>query len=117
MACFKTGRISIPLFSLFGVDALYYRLMNSQASLVICDQFSLIKVKEIYEKLPNLKAIICIDGNQHEKNIFNFKKLLDCSSHTYKTKITKASDPAIIIYTSGTTGGPKGALASTSDLC
>jgi acetyl-CoA synthetase len=110
MACFKTGRISIPLFSLFGVDALYYRLMNSQASLVICDQFSLMKVKEIYAKLPNLKGIICIDGNQHEKNIFNFKKLLVRSSHTYKTKITKASDPAVIIYTSGTTGGPKGAL-------
>jgi len=110
MACFKTGRISIPLFSLFGVDALYYRLMNSEASLVICDQVSLIKIKEIYEKLPNLKVIICIDGNQHEKNIFNFKKLLDRSSHAYKTKITKASDPAIIIYTSGTTGGAKGAL-------
>ena len=38
MACFKTGRISIPLFNLFGVEALYYRLMNSRASVVICDQ-------------------------------------------------------------------------------
>ena len=110
MACFKSGRISIPLFNLFGVDALYYRLMNSKASLVICDQATLIMVKEIYEKLPYLTSVICIDGDYSEQNIFNFKKLLEKSSNFYETKKTKSSDPAIIIYTSGTTGGPKGAL-------
>ena len=110
MACFKSGRISIPLFNLFGVDALYYRLMNSKASLVICDQATLIMVKEIYEKLPYLTSVICIDGDYSEQNIFNFKKLLEKASNFYETKKTKSSDPAIIIYTSGTTGGPKGAL-------
>ena len=110
MACFKSRRISIPLFNLFGVDALYYRLMNSKASLVICDQATLIMVKEIYEKLPYLTSVICIDGDYSEQNIFNFKKLLEKSSNFYETKKTKSSDPAIIIYTSGTTGGPKGAL-------
>ena len=110
MACFKSRRISIPLFNLFGVDALYYRLMNSKASLVICDQATLIMVKEIYEKLPYLTSVICIDGDYSEQNIFNFKKLLEKASNFYETKKTKSSDPAIIIYTSGTTGGPKGAL-------
>ena len=110
MACFKSGRISIPLFNLFGVDALYYRLMNSKASLVICDQATLIMVKEIYEKLPNLTSVICIDGDYSEQNIFNFKKLLEKSSNFYETKKTKSSDPISLGYTSGTTGGPKGAL-------
>ena len=31
MACFKSGKISIPLFNLFG-QALHYRLLNSRAS-------------------------------------------------------------------------------------
>ncbi len=110
MACFKSGKISIPLFNLFGVDALYYRLKNSKASLVICDKMGLIKIKEIFDKLPNLRSIICIDGNDDQFNTLSFHKLLEESSDAYITKKTKSSDPAIIIYTSGTTGGPKGAL-------
>ena len=110
MACFKSGKISIPLFNLFGTDALHYRLLNSRASLVICDNIGLNKIFEIKDRLPDLKKIICIDNNDEKSNVFNFKKLLEQASDSYITKKTKSSDPAIIIYTSGTTGGPKGAL-------
>ena len=110
MACFKSGKISIPLFNLFGTDALHYRLLNSRASLVICDNIGLNKIFEIKDRLPDLKKIICIDSNEEKRNVFNFKKLLEHASDSYITKKTKASDPALIIYTSGTTGGPKGAL-------
>ena len=110
MACFKSGKISIPLFNLFGTDALHYRLLNSRASLVICDNIGLNKIFEIKDRLPDLKKIICIDSNDEKSNVFNFKNLLEQASDSYITKKTKASDPALIIYTSGTTGGPKGAL-------
>ena len=110
MACFKSGKISIPLFNLFGTEALHYRLLNSRASLVICDNIGLNKIMEIKDRLPDLKKIICIDSNDEKSNVFNFKKLLEKASDSYTTKKTKASDPALIIYTSGTTGGPKGAL-------
>ena len=110
MACFKSGKISIPLFNLFGIDALHYRLFNSRASLVICDNVGLNKIFEIKDRLPDLKKIICIDSSDEKSNVFNLKKLLEQASDSYITKKTKSSDPAIIIYTSGTTGGPKGAL-------
>ena len=110
MACFKSGKISIPLFNLFGTEALHYRLLNSRASLVICDNIGLNKIFEIKDRLPDLKKIICIDSNDEKSNVFNFKKLLEQASDSYITKKTKSSDPALIIYTSGTTGGPKGAL-------
>ena len=110
MACFKSGKISIPLFNLFGTDALHYRLLNSRSSLVICDNIGLNKIMDIKDKLPDLNKIICLDINDEKNNIFNFKKLLEQSSDSFVTKKTKASDPALIIYTSGTTGGPKGAL-------
>jgi len=110
MACFKSGKISIPLFNLFGTEALHYRLLNSKASLVVCDNIGLNKIFEIKDRLPDLKKIICIDSNDEKSNVFNFKKLLEHASDSYISKKTKASDPALIIYTSGTTGGPKGAL-------
>ena len=110
MACFKSGKISIPLFNLFGVDALYYRLKNSKASLVICDRIGLLKIKEVFDKLPHLRSIICIDESDDLVNTLSFKKLLEESSDSYFNKRTKSFDPATIIYTSGTTGGPKGAL-------
>jgi acetyl-CoA synthetase len=116
MACFKTGRISIPLFNLFGVEALYYRLMNSRASLVVCDKKGLEKIKELFDKLPYLKFILCIDINKDEKNILSFQNLLEKASDNHITKKTNSNDPAIIIYTSGTTGGPKGALLSHKTL-
>ena len=110
MACFKSGKISIPLFNLFGTDALHYRLLNSKASVVICDNIGLNKIMDIRNRLPDLKKIISIDSNDEKSNVFNFQKLLEKASDSYITKKTKASDPALIIYTSGTTGGPKGAL-------
>jgi acetyl-CoA synthetase len=116
MACFKSRKISIPLFNLFGTDALFYRLQNSKASIVICDQIGLLKIEEIFSKLPNLKFIICIDQKNNKGNILSFSKLLEKSSDNYFTKKTKADDPALIIYTSGTTGGPKGALLPHQSL-
>ena len=110
MACFKSGKISIPLFNLFGKDALFYRLKNSKASLVICDRIGLLKIKEVFHKLPNLKSIICVDEIDDRVNTLSFKKILEESSDNYINKSTKSFDPATIIYTSGTTGGPKGAL-------
>ena len=47
MACFKSGKISIPLFSLFGDDALLFRLKDSGATTVICDNLSLEKIIRI----------------------------------------------------------------------
>ena len=110
MACFKSGRISIPLFNLFGEDALFYRLKNSRASLVICDRIGLLKIKKVFDKLPNLRSIICVDEIDDAVNTLSFKKILEESSDNYTNKRTKSFDPATIIYTSGTTGGPKGAL-------
>jgi len=116
MACFKSGKISIPLFNLLGTDALFYRLQNSKASVVICDKIGLVKILEIFSSLPDLLSIICIDQETDGDNVLSFNKLLEKSSDNYLTKKTKADDPALIIYTSGTTGGPKGALLPHQSL-
>ena len=110
ISCFKSGKISIPLFNLFGVEALKFRLNDSSASVVICDKYGLEKLKKIKDSLPSLKYIICTDRNDSSKDILFFDSLLRKSKDDYKNLNTNSEDPALIIYTSGTTGDPKGAL-------
>ena len=110
ISCFKSGKISIPLFNLFGIDALKFRLIDSSASAVICDKHGLEKLMKIKHDLPSLKYIICTDKKESDNDILFFDDLLNRSKDEYKNLNTKSEDPALIIYTSGTTGDPKGAL-------
>jgi acetyl-CoA synthetase len=111
LAGFKLGLINIPLFTLFGPDALKYRLSNSEARAIIVDSDNIQKVLEILPELPHLQTIICVDKPKDiSPNIIDYNSELVKASDRFKPVITKADDPAIIIYTSGTTGPPKGAL-------
>ena len=110
ISCFKSGKISIPLFNLFGIDALKFRLIDSSASVVICDKHGLEKLMKIKHDLPSLKHIICTDKKESDNDILFFDGLLNRSKDEYKNVNTNSEDPALIIYTSGTTGDPKGAL-------
>jgi len=109
VAVYKIGGIAIPLFTLFGVDALEYRLSNSGAKCVITDNANVQKVLEIRAALPNLQLVVVTDGEAGDGTVA-FQRLLELGSDQFEPVRTKADDPALIIYTSGTTGPPKGAL-------
>ncbi|UCF90880.1 MAG: acyl-CoA synthetase [Desulfobacterales bacterium] len=109
IATYKLGAIAIPLFTLFGTDALEYRLANSQAKAVVTDAANLPKLIEIRENLPDLQTVIVTQGGQEEK-VEGFWELIEKGAGDFVPVKTRADDPALIIYTSGTTGPPKGAL-------
>src|SRR6202158_1871313 len=60
MAAFRAGMISIPLFALFGEDALEFRLANSGARAVVTDATGWEELAKIRERLPDLKNIYVI---------------------------------------------------------
>ena len=109
IAAYKIGAIAIPLFTLFGTDALAYRLSNSEAKGIVTDSANLPKIMEIRQNLPGLKVVIVTRGEK-EENVLDFNRLLEKGSDEFTPVKTRADDPALIIYTSGTTGPPKGAL-------
>jgi acetyl-CoA synthetase len=109
IAIYKLGAIAIPLFTLFGPDALEYRLGNSEAKAVITDGANIEKVLEIKGRLPQLKTLIVTKGKP-EEGVIDFWGAVEKGSPYFDPIKTKADDPALIIYTSGTTGPPKGAL-------
>ncbi len=108
IATYKTGGVAIPLFTLFGTDALQYRLANSQARFVVTDQVNLEKILEIHSELPDLQTVFVTTGEAGGQ--VDFWEALKKGADDFDPVQTRADDPALIIYTSGTTGPPKGAL-------
>ncbi|MGJ4903286.1 acyl-CoA synthetase [Bradyrhizobium sp. HKCCYLS2058] len=108
LAAFRAGLVSVPLFTLFGEDALQFRLQNSGAKVVVTDTTGFAKLARIRDHLPELKTIYVTDGDGLGAR--PFWPALERASDQFPTVATSSDDPAIIIYTSGTTGNPKGAL-------
>lgn len=107
IAATKSGRISLPLFTLFGPEALLHRLRDSGASVVITHAEGAAKIAAIRADLPALRHVICTDPGA---DTLHFDNLCAAEAEDFDPAPTRADDPAILIYTSGTTGSPKGAL-------
>ena len=92
LAAWTLGAISVPLFKLFGPDALSVRLQDSGARLVLADAEGAARLANV----PGAPAVLVPET---------------LATRPGPDPIETGPDtPAIIIYTSGTTGAPKGAL-------
>ncbi len=109
VAVYKIGAVAVPLFKLFGTDALSYRLIDSGAAGVVTDKDGAEKIAAIRGDLPALRFILAT-GQGAIGEAMDFWASLEKGADRFTPVVTRADDPALIIYTSGTTGPPKGAL-------
>jgi len=116
MAVYRSGGVTVPLFNLFGPDALRYRLATSEAKIVVTDAMGYEKIEGILDELPCLQGVVIVGGEQDSQaplpsGCLNYHKLIEESRPPgVILEDTHAEDPATLIFTSGTTGDPKGAL-------
>lgn len=103
LALWKLGAVSLPLASVFGPDAMGYRLGDAGASAIITHPTNTAK---LIEAAPSLRRIEI--GPEFDE--------LAKSPRIGAPVDTNADDPAYLIYTSGTTGSPKGALHAHRSL-
>lgn len=109
LATYRLGAIALPLFTLFGPDAIEYRLNDSGAKAVVSNAAGIEKLLAIRDGLAAEPILIGID-DPGDGRVLDWTALLDAASPEHAIVGTAAEDPALIIYTSGTTGQPKGAL-------
>jgi acetyl-CoA synthetase len=108
VAAWKLGAVSVPLSTLFGPDAVEYRLDDCDAVAAVVDASNLDTVREARESLPALETVVTVGDADPQADEVAFQDAVADQSRTFETVATDAEDDAIIIYTSGTTGDPKG---------
>ncbi len=107
-AAMKLGAIVLPLFALFGPEALRYRLADSGAKALVTLSDQLEKIEAIRAELPDLNEIYLV--GEAGSPFRSFWSDIDAAMDGFERVITGPDDPAMLIYTSGTTGDPKGAV-------
>jgi acetyl-CoA synthetase len=108
LAVYQLGAVTVPLSTLFGPEALEYRLNDSGARIVLADGTSVENVLAVRRKCPQLLHVMALEVESTE--VLPWRGLLARQNTEYTPAGTEAGDAAILIYTSGTTGTPKGAL-------
>ncbi|MDA3898035.1 MAG: AMP-binding protein [Desulfobacteraceae bacterium] len=100
-----------------------YIAEHSEANIAVVENAEqLAKFKEIRGNLPDLKAIILMNGSDPDENIYSWDdrpKLAEKVSEdelNERIKAQKPDDTCTLIYTSGTTGNPKGVMISHDNL-
>src|SRR2546423_11948033 len=92
LAAFRSGLVSVPLFTLFGEDALEFRLANSGARAIVSDETGWEKLARIRDRLPYLQDIYVTSGAIHA-GAKPFWSSIEAASEEFTTVDTAADDP------------------------
>lgn len=101
LGTYKANAIFLSMSTLFGIDAISYRLTHSNAKVIFTDN---------PRKVRDSKVRVTIVS--YEGGDYDFKSILRTNKSEYKG--SSLSEPAHLFYTSGTTGLPKGVLLPRS---
>ena len=109
LGAIKLGAIVGPLFEAFMEGAVFDRLLDSQAKVLVTTPKLLSRVP--VDQLPDLKHIILVGENIEENDMYiEYYGRMNEASEELEIEWVDREDGMLIHYTSGSTGKPKGVL-------
>ena len=88
IAVYKLGGIALPLATLFGLEAIAYRLQNSGAKALITNAQGLAKIASIRGELPDIGLVLSIDGPA--EGALGFRETIERASADFTPLATAA---------------------------
>ncbi|XP_017546456.1 long-chain-fatty-acid--CoA ligase ACSBG2-like [Pygocentrus nattereri] len=125
IACIMAGGLATGIYTTNSPEACQYVAHSSKANVVVVENNKqLVKILQVKDQLPYLKAIVQYKGELEKKlpNVYTwaeFMKLGEGVSDAQLDEVVnsqKANECCSLIYTSGTTGNPKGVMLSHDNI-
>lgn len=119
------GGFTVGIYSTNNADACRYVALNSQCNVIVVENNQqLKKILQVWDDLPDLKAVVQYTGEVAEKrdNVYSWKEFMELSSQVsddalqHRLSLLAPNKACCLIYTSGTTGNPKGVMLSHDNL-
>ncbi len=123
MAGIFAGAVPGGIYTTNSPEQCHYVSSHSEANIaVVEDAEQLAKFKEVRDRLPDLKAIVLMNGSDPDDQVYAWDELANLAEQTPEEELDAridAQDPddcCTLIYTSGTTGDPKGVMISHDNI-
>ncbi len=113
----STGAVVVPIYPTNAPEECEWVAGNSETVAVVCeDAAQVAKIREVAERLPSLRHIVIIDGEDGDaitlETLRERGRAGDPAALRARAEAVTPDDPYTFIYTSGTTGPPKGCVLS-----
>lgn len=112
------GLVKVPLNHLLTQNEIAFRIQDSEASAIVCDQSFSRVVLELVAQCPSLRHRICIvdERSQVPESLMAFDRLIGQGSPRAPGVRVTHDDLVGIIYTGGTTGRSKGVMHTHTSM-
>jgi long-subunit acyl-CoA synthetase (AMP-forming) len=117
------GAVPGGIYTTSSPDQCQYIASHSEANIAVVENADqLAKFKKIKDQLPDLKAIVLMNGSDPDPMVHAWNELPKLAEKVSekeleeRIKAQKPDDCCTLIYTSGTTGNPKGVMITHDNI-
>ena len=123
LAAIFAGAVPGGIYTTSSPEQCHYIAEHSEANIVVVeDADQLAKFEGLWPRLPDLKAIVLMNGSDAAERVYGWQDLpglaADVSDADLEARIRVQTpeDCCNLIYTSGTTGNPKGVMITHDNI-
>uniref|UniRef100_A0A8C8MH41 long-chain-fatty-acid--CoA ligase n=1 Tax=Oncorhynchus tshawytscha TaxID=74940 RepID=A0A8C8MH41_ONCTS len=125
IGCILAGGFAAGIYTTNSPEACQYVADNCEANVLVVENHKqLLKILQIKEQLPHLKAIVQYKDELQQKlpNLYTWAEFMKLGEEVSDERLDavvdsqRANQCCTLIYTSGTTGNPKGVMLSHDNI-